>query len=189
MSWPSWTRHGLRSTTTAPWTPPTTSSSTTATTRSGFATRTKSSPVRSARSSTRASSTASSALDFLLREGGRCRRASFCGVAPTPPGFIRATAIRAGGERMATTKKKGGQRNGAALMEAPTGLKAGSSGNDVELLQNYLIRFGYLAAPPAKGDGRVAELDLRPKAAPGEFDEATEEALRHFQERAGIPVT
>jgi peptidoglycan hydrolase-like protein with peptidoglycan-binding domain len=90
---------------------------------------------------------------------------------------------------MATTKKKGGGSNGAALMEAPAGLKAGSSGDDVELLQNYLIRFGYLATQPSKGDGRMAELDLRPRAAPGEFDEATEEALRHFQERAGLPVT
>jgi peptidoglycan hydrolase-like protein with peptidoglycan-binding domain len=74
-------------------------------------------------------------------------------------------------------------------MEAPAGLKAGSSGDDVELLQNYLTRFGYLATPPTKEDGRKAELDLRPTAEPGEFDEATEEALRLFQERAGLPVT
>ena len=90
---------------------------------------------------------------------------------------------------MATTKKKGAGGNGAALMEAPAGLKAGSSGDHVELLQNYLTRFGYLATPPSKEDGRQAELDLRPTAAPGEFDEATEEALRQFQERAGLPVT
>src|SRR5262245_45808266 len=100
-----------------------------------------------------------------------------------------ATAIRAGGERMATTKKKGGGSNGAALMQAPAGLKAGSSGGDVALLQDYLTRFGYLATPPSKDAGRMAELDLRPAAAPGEFDEATEEALRQFQERAGLPVT
>jgi peptidoglycan hydrolase-like protein with peptidoglycan-binding domain len=74
-------------------------------------------------------------------------------------------------------------------MEAPAGLKAGSSGDDVELLQNYLTRFGYLATPPTKEDGRKAELDLRPTAEPGEFDESTEEALRLFQERAGLPVT
>jgi peptidoglycan hydrolase-like protein with peptidoglycan-binding domain len=90
---------------------------------------------------------------------------------------------------MATTKKKGGGNGAAALMEAPAGLKAGSSGDDVELLQNYLTRFGYLATPPSKEDGRKAELDLRPTAEPGEFDEATEEALRLFQERAGLPVT
>jgi peptidoglycan hydrolase-like protein with peptidoglycan-binding domain len=90
---------------------------------------------------------------------------------------------------MATTTKKKSGDNGAALMEAPAGLKAGSSGDDVELLQNYLTRFGYLATPPTKEDGRKAELDLRPTAEPGEFDEATEEALRLFQERAGLPVT
>jgi peptidoglycan hydrolase-like protein with peptidoglycan-binding domain len=89
---------------------------------------------------------------------------------------------------MPTTKKKSGG-NGAALMEAPAGLKAGSSGDDVELLQNYLTRFGYLATPPSKEDGRKAELDLRPTAEPGEFDEATEEALREFQKMAGLPVT
>ena len=89
---------------------------------------------------------------------------------------------------MATTKKKSGG-NGAALMEAPVGLKAGSSGDDVELLQNYLTRFGYLATPPLKENGRKAELDLRPTAEPGEFDEATEEALREFQKMAGLPVT
>jgi hypothetical protein len=89
---------------------------------------------------------------------------------------------------MATTKKKSGG-NGAALMEAPAGLKAGSSGDDVELLQNYLRRFGYLGPEPTAEDGRVAELDLRPTAEQGEFDEATEEALREFQKMAGLPVT
>jgi peptidoglycan hydrolase-like protein with peptidoglycan-binding domain len=91
---------------------------------------------------------------------------------------------------MATTKKKsGGNGGGAALMEAPEGLAPGSSGGDVELLQNYLTRFGYLAEPPSKEDGRKAELDLRPMAAPGEFDDATEEAIRQFQTMAGLPAT
>jgi peptidoglycan hydrolase-like protein with peptidoglycan-binding domain len=89
---------------------------------------------------------------------------------------------------MATTKKGSGG-NGAALMEAPAGLAPGSTGDDVELLQNYLRRFGYLGHPPTREDGRVAELDLRPTAEPGEFDEATEEALRTFQKMAGLPVT
>lgn len=88
-----------------------------------------------------------------------------------------------------TTKKKSGGGNGAALMEAPEGLAPGSSGNDVELLQNYLRRFGYLAPQPTAEDGRVAELDLRPAAKPGEFDEATEEAIRTFQKWASLPVT
>ena len=87
----------------------------------------------------------------------------------------------------ATKKMPGG--NGAALMEAPEGLALGSSGNDVQLLQNYLTRFGYLATPPSAGDGRKAELDLRPTAESGEFDEATEEALQEFQRFAGLPTT
>src|SRR5437867_10065211 len=90
---------------------------------------------------------------------------------------------------MPTTKKKSGGNGAAALMEAPEGLAPGSSGDDVELLQNYLTRFGYLTTPPSKEDGRKAELDLRPMAASGEFDDATEEALGLFQKMAGLPVT
>jgi peptidoglycan hydrolase-like protein with peptidoglycan-binding domain len=89
---------------------------------------------------------------------------------------------------MPTTKKKSGG-NGAALMEAPEGLAPGSSGDDVKLLQNYLVRFGYLAEPPSAEDGRLAELDLRPRTTPGEFDDATEEALRTFQKLAGLEIT
>ena len=89
---------------------------------------------------------------------------------------------------MATSKGKSGG-DGAALVDAPGELKAGSSGDGVEALQSYLTRFGYLATPAAKDDGRLAELDLRPSPAPGEFDKATEEALRQFLERAGLPTT
>jgi peptidoglycan hydrolase-like protein with peptidoglycan-binding domain len=89
---------------------------------------------------------------------------------------------------MPTTKKKSGG-NGAALMEAPEGLAPGSSGDDVELLQNYLVRFGYLAEPPSGENGRRAELDLRPMTARGEFDDGTEEALRTFQKMAGLEIT
>jgi peptidoglycan hydrolase-like protein with peptidoglycan-binding domain len=88
-----------------------------------------------------------------------------------------------------TAKKTNGRGKRAVLMAAPAGLALGSSGNDVKQLQNYLTRFGYLAHPPAKEDGRLAELDLRPIADSGEFDEATREALRTFQKRAGLPVT
>ena len=90
---------------------------------------------------------------------------------------------------MATTTRKKSRGNGAALMEAPAGLEPGSSGDDVELLQHYLTQFGYLATPPSKEDGRKAELDLRPMAEPGKFDEATEEALRIFQKMASLPIT
>jgi peptidoglycan hydrolase-like protein with peptidoglycan-binding domain len=91
--------------------------------------------------------------------------------------------------RKASAKKTNGRGKRAVLMAAPAGLAPGSSGNDVKQLQNYLTRFGYLAIPPAEEDGRVAELDLRPAAEPGEFDEATTEALRTFQKRAGLEVT
>lgn len=90
--------------------------------------------------------------------------------------------------RKAATKKRGGS-NGATLMDAPEGLALGSSGNDVKLLQNYLSRFGYLTQPEANGNGRRAELDLRPAAKPGKFDEATTEALETFQKMASLPVT
>ena len=82
------------------------------------------------------------------------RRASFCGVARTPPevrrcgGLNPATRLSKGRGAMATTRKaatkKRGGSNGATLMDAPEGLALGSSGNDVKLLQNYLSRFGYL---------------------------------------------
>jgi hypothetical protein len=89
---------------------------------------------------------------------------------------------------MAVTKSK--QGNGeAVLMASPEGLSRGSTGDEVKPLQDYLIRFGYLAPPPSAEDGRRAELDLRAMTAPGEFDEATEEALRAFQQFAGLPVT
>ena len=55
---------------------------------------------------------------------------------------------------MPTTKKKSGGNGAAMLMDAPEGLAPGSTGDDVEVLQNYLTRFGYLASPPAKDDGR-----------------------------------
>src|SRR4029453_930223 len=77
----------------------------------------------------------------------------------------------------------------ATLMEAPEGLAPGSSGADVKLLQNYLTRFGYLTEPAAQGNGRRAELDLRPAEKPGKFDAATTEALETFQRMAGLPVT
>jgi hypothetical protein len=74
-------------------------------------------------------------------------------------------------------------------MKAPAGLKAGASGTNVKALQNYIRRFGYLAHEPQPEDGRVAELDLRPMADDGKFDESTEEALRTFQKFAGLPIT
>jgi Matrixin/Putative peptidoglycan binding domain len=88
---------------------------------------------------------------------------------------------------MPATKKRG--KGDRAAMKAPEGLALGSKGEDVEPLQDYLVRFGYLAPPPTAEDGRRAELDVRPVPTPGEFDEATEEALRTFQRMAGLEPT
>jgi hypothetical protein len=89
---------------------------------------------------------------------------------------------------MATTRKKKGNGDGV-LMAAPEGVSRGSSGDDVTAVQDYLVRFGYLGSPPSAEDGRRAELDLRAITEPGEFDDATEEALRLFQQYAGLEVT
>jgi peptidoglycan hydrolase-like protein with peptidoglycan-binding domain len=93
---------------------------------------------------------------------------------------------------MAATKTKSSKKsNGqAVLMASPEGLSKGSTGNDVKPLQEYLTRFGYLAPPPSKDDGKgLDELELRATTKPGKFDEATEEALRLFQQMAGLEVT
>jgi hypothetical protein len=69
------------------------------------------------------------------------------------------------------------------------GAKLGSSGVNVERLQNYLSRFGYLDS------GVQAEFGMRPDGAEpmpeqhGQFDDATERALSEFQRRAGLEVT
>ena len=74
---------------------------------------------------------------------------------------------------MAATKTKSSKKsNGqAVLMASPEGLSKGSTGNDVKPLQEYLTRFGYLAPPPSKDDGKgLDELELRSTTKPGEFD-------------------
>jgi Matrixin/Putative peptidoglycan binding domain len=88
---------------------------------------------------------------------------------------------------MPQTRKK--TSGGRATKESPEGLALGSKGKEVKPLQDYLVQFGYLTDGPSAGNGRRAELDLRPATTPGEFDEATEEALRMFQKMAGLEVT
>ena len=89
--------------------------------------------------------------------------------------------------RRSSTKKSNGE---AVLMASPEGLTKGSKGSNVKPLQEYLTRFGYLAPPPRSDDGKaIDELDLRRATKAGEFDAATEEALRSFQEFAGLEVT
>lgn len=78
------------------------------------------------------------------------------------------------------------------------GLKVGSKAKAVEDVQVYLEEFGYLASDkrPFEGDEvfmrRTSDdhiLDRPLAATPGEFDEATREALKRFQEFAGLKVT
>jgi hypothetical protein len=77
-----------------------------------------------------------------------------------------------------------------------------SQGESVAHVQDYLERFGYVGnvteklqafggapLPLAEGDD-LAELTGRPaKVTKGKFDDATAEAVRRFQEFAGLPVT
>ena len=68
-------------------------------------------------------------------------------------------------------------------------LSVGSEGDEVAALQQYLVRFGYVADGTARNGGRPAPLDLRPTVRSGSFDDATESALRAFQTMANLPVT
>jgi peptidoglycan hydrolase-like protein with peptidoglycan-binding domain len=68
------------------------------------------------------------------------------------------------------------------------GLETGAEGEDVERLQRYLARFGYLESESLDGFGkRAARVGAVER--PGVFDERTQEALRRFQQFAGIPPT
>jgi hypothetical protein len=86
--------------------------------------------------------------------------------------------------------------------EIHAGIDEQSSGKEVRAVQEYLERFGYLGtrdpdhelygAPPfpmVEGD-EPETVEQRPTPAKmGTFDESTAEAVRHFQEFAGLPVT
>ena len=87
------------------------------------------------------------------------------------------------------SKKTTTSKRSAAAMTAPAGLAVGAKGKGVEEVQDYLTRFGYLAAPKKAGaaaGGAVEIIDDRPSAARGSFDDATAEALRQFQHMAGL---
>ena len=78
------------------------------------------------------------------------------------------------------------------------GLKKGAKVSAVRPVQDYLKQFGYLESegspfvPDSMYMRRTSNdhiLDAAPAASPGEFDDATIEALKHFQEFAGLEVT
>jgi peptidoglycan hydrolase-like protein with peptidoglycan-binding domain len=86
--------------------------------------------------------------------------------------------------------------------EIVAGLSAGSTGDEVIHVQEYLEHYGYLGAAfasmeefgavayPHGEDDDLAQLEDRPeRPAPGQFDEPTSAALRRFQSFAGLPVT
>ena len=88
----------------------------------------------------------------------------------------------------AKTEKRASRRG----VKANVGLALGASGTDVEAIQAYLKRFGYLTDAPAAGAVAAeshAIVDSRPVVKSGKFDDSTAEALRQFQVMAGIPVT
>ncbi|OKH56189.1 matrixin family metalloprotease [Scytonema sp. HK-05] len=68
------------------------------------------------------------------------------------------------------------------------GLQMGASGQDVTVLQVFLRRFGYLQETRNSSFSAVRDLTV-PDAATGTFDNATEEALRSYQQFHGLPVT
>jgi hypothetical protein len=70
-----------------------------------------------------------------------------------------------------------------------SGLSAGQRGNQVERLQAYLMKFGYLQSEVRQAFSVESRLESVPSAESGVFDDATEEALRRFQAFTKLPVT
>ena len=81
-------------------------------------------------------------------------------------------------------------------------LTKGATGADVTHVQEYLERFGYLGAsrrscetfgaapfPMAEGDDLASPRRAASRCEKGAFDDSTAEAVRRFQEFAGLPVT
>jgi peptidoglycan hydrolase-like protein with peptidoglycan-binding domain len=73
-------------------------------------------------------------------------------------------------------------RDSSSLIPQAVGLAAGAEGADVETLQDYLRRFGYLAQ---NGDGIVDPPAGDPE--PARFDASTVNALRAYQRFHGLP--
>jgi len=75
------------------------------------------------------------------------------------------------------------------LFPSEVGLALGAEGIEVESLQHYLRRFGYLRSDDAGAFGPMVSNLPTPEAAPGRFDDATSDALRRYQLFHGLPPT
>ena len=69
------------------------------------------------------------------------------------------------------------------------GLSRGDSGDEVERLQEYLKKFGYCESAEREEFGVVGEVAVPPAPNEGEFDAATEAALKRFQAFNHLPET
>ena len=74
-------------------------------------------------------------------------------------------------------------------MPETVGLKLGSKGVQVERMQAYLGKFGYLESPVVDDFSVRSRLIDLPSAKKGDFDENTEVALRRFQEFNHLQIT
>jgi hypothetical protein len=69
------------------------------------------------------------------------------------------------------------------------GLELGDEGTDVERLQAYLRKYGYIDSQVLDTYGSREVSIAEEPPAPGVFDDNTKRAVERFQEFAGIPVT
>ncbi|MGW4928609.1 DUF6623 family protein [Agromyces sp. NPDC004153] len=84
----------------------------------------------------------------------------------------------------------------------PSGLETGDKGKNVTTVQEYLKTFGYLGDvtdvverfgaapfPLVEGDDFATLAGQPGEATPGTFDDSTSQAVRRFQQFAGLPIT
>jgi hypothetical protein len=77
------------------------------------------------------------------------------------------------------------------MIRIPTTLHLGreDKGEEVEVLQAYLKTYGYIMDKKEDFGVEIDIEDTVKEPKPGEFDDRTEKALRHFQEFNQLPVT
>ena len=80
--------------------------------------------------------------------------------------------------------------NGRSIsFPSEVGLAPGASGEGVEELHKYLARFGYLRTEDPGAYAPIRRAAREPEPAPGDFDDATEQALTRYQSFHGLPAT